>query len=134
MKLDHLGLGTGSAQQIYFISGNAKTIKKDRIPPMKTAITEKSDLYLFAGTALFNLGFRPFFLGAAIYAIIAMFIWWLQYSGFVQAGHLTPAWHAHEMLFGYTFAVIAGFLLTSVRNWTGIDTVSGGRLCILFSL
>ncbi|MBQ61767.1 MAG: hypothetical protein CMQ19_06795 [Gammaproteobacteria bacterium] len=126
-------MGAGAVQKIYLISGNAKSLKKDRIPPMKISITEKFDLYLFADTALFNLGFRPFFLGAATYAIIAMFVWWLQYSGFVQADHLTPAWHAHEMIFGYTFAVIAGFLLTSVRNWTGIDTVSGGRLCILFS-
>ena len=101
---------------------------------MKISITEKNNVHQFAGTALFNLGFRPFFLGAGIYAIIAMLIWWLQYSGIVESAYLTPAWHAHEMIYGYTFAVIAGFLLTSVRNWTGLDTVSGGRLFILFCL
>ena len=101
---------------------------------MKISITEENSLRQFAGTALFNLGFRPFFLGAGIYAIVAMLIWWLQYSAIIESVYLTPAWHAHEMIFGYTFAVIAGFLLTSVRNWTGLDTVSGGRLFILFCL
>jgi uncharacterized protein involved in response to NO len=100
---------------------------------MKVSITEKEELRKFAGTALFNLGFRPFFLGAGVYSIIAMLLWWLQYSG-LNPIELTPAWHAHEMIFGYTLAVIAGFLLTSVRNWTGLDTVTGLWLFLLFSM
>ena len=100
---------------------------------MKVAITEKEELRKFAGTALFNLGFRPFFLGAGVYSIIAMVLWWFQYSG-LSPIELTSAWHAHEMIFGYTLAVIAGFLLTSVKNWTGLDTVAGFWLFLLFSL
>lgn len=97
-------------------------------------LTEKQNPENFAGTALFNLGFRPFFLGAALYAVISMLIWTLQYAGVFHSVALTPAWHAHEMLFGYTLAVIAGFLLTSVRNWTGLNTVSGAGLFALFGL
>ena len=100
---------------------------------MKISVKEKEDLKQFAGTALFNLGFRPFFLGAAIYSITAMLLWWLQYSGIAML-QLTPAWHAHEMIFGYTLAVIAGFLLTSVKNWTGLDTVTGFGLFLLFTM
>lgn len=91
------------------------------------------NLRKFAGTALFNLGFRTFFLAAGLYSILAMLLWWFQYSGLASLD-LTSAWHAHEMLFGYTFAVIAGFLLTSVRNWTGVDTASGAALFLLFGL
>ncbi len=101
---------------------------------MALEITEKEDIRKFAGTALFNLGFRPFFLGAGIYAVVAMFAWSMQYSGYVSLVSLTPAWHAHEMLFGYTFAIIVGFLLTSIRNWTGLDTLSGAGLFLLFML
>ncbi len=67
------------------------------------------------------LGFRPFFLLAGIFAVVAIVLW-----GFVLAGHgpvLGPLWHGHEMLFGYTGAVIAGFLLTAAKNWTGRPTL-----------
>ena len=101
---------------------------------MKIMVTEKDNLRLFAHISLFNLGFRPFFLGAGIYGVITMLIWWLQYSGLVSSVVLTPAWHAHEMIFGYTLAVIAGFLLTSVRSWTGLNTASGDGLFVLFCL
>lgn len=99
---------------------------------MQLLMTKKESLRKFAGTALFNLGFRPFFLGAGVFAVLAMLLWWAQYSGYISSVVLTPAWHAHEMLFGYTQAVIVGFLLTSVRNWTGRETVSGARLFGLF--
>jgi len=94
--------------------------------------TEKGNRRKIARTSLFNLGFRPFFLGASLYGVIAMLLWWLHYTGLVSLVVLTPAWHAHEMIFGYTLAVIAGFLLTSVRNWTGINTASGAGLFVLF--
>jgi len=84
--------------------------------------------------ALFNMGFRPFFLLAGLYAIIAMSIW----IAILTTGRpLPPAtrmpiwWHAHEMLFGYAMAVVAGFLLTAIRNWTGQSTLQGARLIIL---
>jgi len=87
--------------------------------------------------ALFNLGFRPFFLGAGIFAIISITLWLLSYFSVLQINisHIsTSQWHAHEMLYGYTMAVVAGFLLTAVKNWTGIPTPSGKPLIALFAL
>jgi uncharacterized protein involved in response to NO len=82
---------------------------------------------------LFALGFRPFFLAAGFSAVALVSLWLGIWSGFFQApayyGVLT--WHAHEMLFGYTAAVVAGFLLTAVKNWTGKDTWRGNSLAIL---
>ncbi len=88
------------------------------------------------GWAPFALGFRPFFLLAGLGAALFMLVWLATLHGALGAPvHYDPlAWHAHEMLFGYTVAVIAGFLLTAVRNWTGIDTWSGGRLAFLAGL
>ncbi len=88
------------------------------------------------GFALFALGFRPFFLVAGILAVVFMPLWLWVY----KAGALTDAalpfqlWHANEMLFGYSVAVIAGFLLTAVPNWTGIPTVKGFWLAMLILL
>ncbi|WP_051901433.1 NnrS family protein [Methylotenera sp. L2L1] len=89
------------------------------------------------GCALFNLGFRPFFLGAGIFAIVSIVWWMLIYSAHnvVQIQSITSAqWHAHEMLYGYSLAVVAGFLLTAVRNWTGVQTLHGKLLMALFGL
>lgn len=83
--------------------------------------------------ALFALGFRPFFLLAALSAPLLIILWLLQLSGKITLStYYSPAgWHAHEMLFGYTVAVIAGFLLTAAGNWTGIKMISGWRLLLL---
>jgi uncharacterized protein involved in response to NO len=84
-----------------------------------------------------QLGFRPFFLGAAIFAILAMAVWMGIYVFGWQLPllNINPTlWHAHEMLFGYTLAVIAGFLLTAVKNWTGQQTIQCSKLFILFIL
>src|SRR5262245_47442645 len=78
------------------------------------------------GLALFALGFRPFYLLAGVYAALAVPLWALQYTGWLPGANM--AWHSHEMLFGYAFAVIAGFLLTAVRVWTGRPTPSGAAL------
>jgi uncharacterized protein involved in response to NO len=78
------------------------------------------------GLALFALGFRPFYLLAGAYAALAVPLWALQYAGWLPGVNM--AWHSHEMLFGYAFAVIAGFLLTAVRVWTGRPTPSGAAL------
>jgi uncharacterized protein involved in response to NO len=62
-------------------------------------------------------------------------LWALQYSGLVPAGALRgAAWHGHEMVFGYAFAVVAGFLLTAVRNWTQRETPAGPALAALVLL
>ena len=86
--------------------------------------------------ALWALGFRPFFLGAALYGALGMALWLASaLRGFALPSTLGAYfWHAHEMLFGYTAAVVIGFLLTAVRNWTGIDTLRGRPLAALFLL
>lgn len=82
--------------------------------------------------ALWALGFRPFYLLAAAFAVFAMLVWLLALSGQL-AGHwalpMAPVWwHAHEMLFGFAAAVIVGFLFTASRNWTGQETPTGPPL------
>jgi uncharacterized protein involved in response to NO len=86
--------------------------------------------------ALFNLGFRPFFLLAGITASLLVPLWLYTYTGGrIRFGYYTAVvWHSHEMVFGYAVAVIAGFLLTAVRNWTGIPTPGGKALAGLVML
>ena len=85
--------------------------------------------------ALWNLGFRPFFLLASAFSAISVLLWAVQYSGWLPSAYLQgPLWHGHEMLFGYTIAVIAGFLLTAVRAWTGQPTLTGVPLMGLAAL
>ncbi len=88
-------------------------------------------------TALLNLGFRPFFLGAAVFAVVSVMAWTLVYTLAtpLPISAVTPfQWHAHEMIYGYSLAVIAGFLLTAARNWTGVDTLNGMPLLGLIGL
>jgi uncharacterized protein involved in response to NO len=87
--------------------------------------------------AVFRLGFRPFFLAAASMAVISMVIWMAELIFHVRLlpGTVPPIyWHAHEMIYGYTLAVIAGFLLTAVKNWTNIQTLHGWPLKLLLLL
>ena len=87
--------------------------------------------------ALFDLGFRPFFLLAACAALLLVPVWihaYLRGSPVLAYYPTMAAWHGHEMLFGYTVAVIAGFLLTAVRNWTGRQTPAGAALAGLAAL
>ncbi len=86
---------------------------------------------------LFRLGFRPFFLGGAGFALIAVALWAAAYLGLApgiapRGGWL--AWHMHEMPFGFVAAVIAGFLLTAVQAWTGTPGLRGWPLVALFVL
>jgi uncharacterized protein involved in response to NO len=85
---------------------------------------------------LFALGFRPFFLLAAIFAVVLMAQWVFTFMGGREFANYYGAigWHSHEMIFGYTAAVIAGFLLTAVRNWTDMQTVAGAPLAGLTAL
>ena len=82
------------------------------------------------------LGFRPFYLFAAGFAVLAVPLWLAAYTGILPAlpGLTGLAWHIHEMLFGFAPAVIAGFLLTAVRNWTGRATPTGAMLGMLVLL
>ncbi|MBT8118914.1 MAG: NnrS family protein, partial [Gammaproteobacteria bacterium] len=95
---------------------------------------EKSKDY---GLPIFRLGFRAFFLAAGIFAIISMAIWMASYTFSVElvfSGMPASLWHAHEMIFGYAMAVVAGFLLTAIKNWTGEEVLSGMPLALLLAL
>ncbi len=90
----------------------------------------------YHGPAVLSYGFRPFFLAAAAWAAISIALWLP-----LRAGHLSlPTlfapleWHVHELLYGYVPAVVAGFLLTAVPNWTGRPPITGAPLLALFLL
>lgn len=84
----------------------------------------------------FRGGFRPFFASGALWALVALALWLGALSGtFALPTHFDLlAWHRHEMLFGFVGAVIAGFLLTAIPNWTGRLPIAGGPLALLFGL
>jgi len=89
----------------------------------------------FAGPALLQQGFRPFFLGAGIWSATALALW---LGGLVGAVGLPnsldwPVWHGHEMVFGFAGAAVAGFLLTAIPNWTGRLPLQGAPLAVLMS-
>lgn len=84
--------------------------------------------------SLFQKGFRPFFLAAAAFAAIWVPAWSVRFSAGWNAPWAGPQWHAHEMLFGFLVAVIAGFLLTAVENWTQEKTVTPSQLLALVML
>ena len=101
----------------------------------------------YAGPALFSYGFRPFFIGGAAWSVVCVLVWLLQFMGELALRSAYPPldWHIHEMLYGYVAAIIGGFLLTAIPNWTGRLPISGaplmalatlwlaGRIAILFS-
>ncbi len=90
----------------------------------------------YSGPALFSHGFRPFFLLAGLFAVVAVPLWMTIWSGHAAlGGTFAPIdWHIHEMLFGYTSAVIAGFLFTAIPNWTGRMPKRGWPLMVLATL
>ena len=88
------------------------------------------------GAAILSRGFRPFFLAAGIWAVVGMALWPAIFTGAIVAPTEFSAvdWHAHEMIFGYGAAVVAGFLLTAIPNWTGRLPVAGVPLAALVGL
>ncbi len=88
------------------------------------------------GLVIFSYGFRPFFLAAAIWAIVSIDIWaaFLTLDVPVATDYGPLYWHAHEMLFGFAPAILAGFLLTAIPNWTGRLPIAGRPLMCLFAL
>jgi uncharacterized protein involved in response to NO len=85
-----------------------------------------------SGFALWQLGFRPFYLLASAFAALSIGLWALQFAGWLPLAYLQgPLWHAHEMLFGFILAVIVGFLFTAGRNWSGRPTPAGLPLAAL---
>ena len=88
------------------------------------------------GPAFLSYGFRPFFLGAGVVAVAAMTLWIAAIAGGLPLGgdYGAVAWHAHEMLFGFGSAVLSGFLMTAIPNWTGQMPLAGRPLVMLASV
>lgn len=89
-----------------------------------------------SGWPLAAKGFRPFFLLAAAYGAAMVPVWILMVAGVLHPiRYVDPiSWHAHEMIFGFAVAVLAGFLLTAVGYWTGRETAVGLPLVALAAL
>jgi uncharacterized protein involved in response to NO len=87
----------------------------------------------FSGPALLSYGFRPFFLAGAVYAGLGLLIWLPLFFGEItMPTTFSPVdWHIHEMLYGYLPAIVTGFLLTAIPNWTGRLPLRGGPLAVL---
>jgi uncharacterized protein involved in response to NO len=98
--------------------------------------TTSEQMRAWTGPAILTFGFRPFFFGAAVWAMLAMALWVPMLSGqlTLPTAFDPVSWHAHEFLFGYLGAVVAGFLLTAVPNWTGRLPIVGWRLGMLAGL
>lgn len=113
-----------------------KQVIKPTLIPIKNTTVLRQQPKKFA---LFESAFRPFFLLASVFSIIHLIIWVLTYLGHYlpNINHVninTFLWHGHEMVFGYAYAVIAGFLLTAVTQWTGQKTLTKKPLFILVCL
>ena len=98
--------------------------------PLKTLRIQEPGAHRAHGWAFLRLGFRPFYMGAALFSMVAVPVWVLAWLGWLQ---WTPAiapmwWHAHEMLFGFVAAVVMGFLMTAGKAWTGLPTPRGPAL------
>ena len=88
-------------------------------------------------TAFLHLGFRPFFFAALSFAVISIILWLLIFTlgkNILPSHYPFISWHAHEMIFGFATATVTGFLLTAVKNWTGIQSINGKPLMILFMI
>jgi len=95
-----------------------------------------SSKFQFQGPMIFSAGFRPFFLLAIAYAALAIIMWIPVFMGHMDlSGPFLPIdWHIHEMLYGYTAAVVCGFLFTAIPNWTGRLPIRGWLLASLVVL
>ena len=84
--------------------------------------------------AIFQLGFRIFFLSGSLFGVISLFLWGSQLFHGIAIRPMGGSfwWHSHEMVFGFSIAIIAGFLLTAVQTWTSIPSVKGRNLSLLF--
>lgn len=98
--------------------------------------TSAQQMRSWQGPALLSYGYRPFFLFASIWAVFSIIAWVITFTGHeTLAIAIDPfSWHAHSFLFGYLWAVIAGFLMTAVPNWTGRLPIVGWPLATLVAL
>jgi len=87
-------------------------------------------------TPFFSVPFRPFFLSGSLFSVLAILAWagvlnaWFSFEPYANSFW----WHAHEMLFGFVAAIVTGFLLTAVQNWTGLTSLKGRSLMLLWLL
>lgn len=107
------------------------------LPPLVSASRPAQPAAPLHGWPLLRLGFRPFYLGTALLACLAVPLWIAIFLGRIQVPlPMSPLlWHAHEMLFGFAAGVVVGFLLTAVKAWTGLETARGpllGALALLW--
>ena len=107
------------------------------LPPLVSASRPAQSAAPLQGWPLLRLGFRPFYLGTALLACLAVPLWIAIFLGRIQVPlPMSPLlWHAHEMLFGFAAGVVVGFLLTAVKAWTGLETARGpllGALALLW--
>ena len=119
-----------------FASRDSATAAQSRVPGIQaTPPGQEGASSAGTGAALWRLGFRPFYLLASLFASASIALWGAQYAGWLATPYLAgPIWHAHEMLFGFTLAVMTGFLFTAVRNWTQLPTPAGAPLAALAML
>lgn len=104
------------------------------IPPMaqNERAVPQPRVRLPSRLGLWNLGFRPFYLLASAFAAVSIPLWAAQYAGYLPFTYMrSMTMHGSEMLFGYTLAVVTGFLFTAGRNWTGHPTPTGRSLAAL---
>ncbi|TFI44273.1 NnrS family protein [Diaphorobacter sp. DS2] len=107
------------------------------LPPLVSASRPAQSAAPLQGWPFLRLGFRPFYLGTALLACLAVPLWIAIFLGRIQVPlPMSPLlWHAHEMLFGFAAGVVVGFLLTAVKAWTGLETARGpllGALALLW--
>ena len=98
--------------------------------------TSAEQIRNFQGPAILSYGFRPFFLFGALWAALAVALWLAMLLGHIALPTaLSPVeWHVHELVFGYVPAIVAGFLLTAVPNWTGRLPIVGWPLLALVAI
>jgi uncharacterized protein involved in response to NO len=106
------------------------------LPILEAAPSGGAKTHTAAGRPVWRLGFRPFYLGAALFGALAVPLWVALLLGQLPWAAAVPPllWHGHEMLYGFAAAVIVGFLLTAGRAWTGLATPRGVGLAALFGL
>lgn len=99
-------------------------------------VSSAEQIRRWKGPAILSYGYRPFFLLGAISAALSMVLWVLALSGhdILYSAFDSISWHAHSFLFSYLWALVAGFLMTAVPNWTGRLPIVGWRLALLVAL
>src|SRR6185295_14827194 len=99
-------------------------------------VTTAEQMRTYDGPAILSYGFRPFFLFGAIWAATVVAIWLPMLGGWlaIPTAFSPLEWHVHELIYGYVPAIVAGFLLTAVPNWTGRLPVTGTPLLALVSV